>query len=138
MSYRDTFIAVSEDCPAQGEWPATKDDRPTAAAIQLRMLTEHPYRFTHDDVLFESSTLARTSPDAASETKAELRQTFFSRPQACLRASALPKRYGWGLHFDAEGKAAAYPAGSDEYTRLAADSSIVQTRGMRSKRKATT
>jgi hypothetical protein len=27
----------------------------------------------------------------------------------------LPKRYGWGLHFDAEGRIALVPVESDEY-----------------------
>lgn len=28
---------------------------------------------------------------------------YFSKPRACLRASMLPKKYGWGLHFDPDG-----------------------------------
>lgn len=134
MSYRDTFIAVSEDCKGRGEVPPHKEGKLTAAEIQLELLARHPYEYTHDEALFESSTLMREHPDASPEQKEELRAQFFSKPQACLRASALPKRYGWGLHFDEEGKGAAYPLDSEEYRRLAADSSLVQTRGMRSKR----
>lgn len=134
VSYRNAFIALSEDCPGRGEVPPHKEGKFTAAEIQLELLAHHPYRYTHDEVLFESSTLMREHPDASPAQKEELRAQFFSKPQACLRASALPKRYGWGLHFDAEGKGAAYAADSEEYRRLAADATLTQTRGMRSKR----
>jgi hypothetical protein len=134
VSYRNTFIAVSADCKGQGEVPPHKEGKLTAAEIQLELLARHPYRYTHDEALFESSTLMRENPDASPERKEELRAQFFAKPQACLRASALPKRYGWGLHFDAEGKGAAYPLDSEEYRRLASDLEVVQTRGMRSKR----
>lgn len=134
VSYRDTFIAVSEDCPGHGEAPPHKEGKLTAAEIQYELLARHPYRYTHDEALFESSTLMREHPAASGPEKEALRARFFSKSQACLRASALPKRYGWGLHFDAEGKGAAYAVGSEEYRRLAADASLTQTRGMRSKR----
>ncbi|RYG36422.1 hypothetical protein EON81_09825 [bacterium] len=127
MNYHATFISVSEDCSAKGEKPASKEGKTSVAEVQLEMLGESPYRFTQEDVLFKSSTAARENPELTKEE-------FFSRPQACLRASALPKRYGWGIHFDSEGKAAAYPAGSDEYRKFHEDESLKQLRGMRSKR----
>ncbi|WP_370583336.1 DUF6157 family protein [Pedobacter sp. ASV28] len=34
----------------------------------------------------------------------EARKLLFSKGQACLRASPLTKRYGWGIHSDHEGK----------------------------------
>jgi hypothetical protein len=48
---------------------------------------------------------------------------FFSKPCACMRTSPLPKTYGWGLHFNAEGKVAVVPVGSKEYQRLKNDPS---------------
>ena len=125
MSYSDTFIAASEDCPMVGEAPP--NGKRSIAEIQYAMLVEQPYRFTQDDVLFESSAerLAGEEGD---------REAFFSRPQACLRCSPLVKRWGWGIHFDSEGRAAAYAKGSPEYAKLADDSSLAQTRGMRAKR----
>ncbi len=55
------------------------------------------------------------SPDELAERGEELRQSFFGKPQACMRASMLPKRYGWGLHFNAEGKLAIVPLESEAY-----------------------
>jgi hypothetical protein len=34
---------------------------------------------------------------------------------ACLRASMLPKKYGWGIHFNSEGKMALVPMESPDY-----------------------
>ena len=47
--------------------------------------------------------------------RAALWEEFFGKPRACLRASMLPKKYGWGLHFDAEGRIALVPVESKEY-----------------------
>lgn len=59
---------------------------------------------------------------------------FFARPQACLRASPLPKTYGWGLHFDATGRVALYAVESPEYKRFIEDESISHLKAMRSRR----
>ena len=53
---------------------------------------------------------------------------------ACMRASPLPKSYGWGLHLDAEGKVALVAMESPEIRRLASSRAIAQTRAMRSRR----
>jgi hypothetical protein len=125
MGYANSFIAASEDCPMLGETPPS--GKRSIAEVQYEMLVLQPYRFTQDDVLFESSSARRAGEEGD-------REAFFAKPQACLRCSPLVKRWGWGIHFDAEGKAAAFPKGSEEYARLAQDSSLMQTRGMRSKR----
>lgn len=59
---------------------------------------------------------------------------FFSRPKACLRASPLPKQFGWNVHHDAEGRIAIHAVGSVEYARLGADTGVKVTPAMRSKR----
>jgi len=46
--------------------------------------------------------------------------TFYATPRACLRSSDLGKRYGWGIHADADGRLAVYAVGSAEYGALAA------------------
>ena len=51
-----------------------------------------------------------------------------------LRASGLGKRFGWGIHADAEGRVAIYAVDSERYQALARDPKIAQTRAMRSKR----
>ncbi|WP_309237962.1 DUF6157 family protein [Streptomyces albidus (ex Kaewkla and Franco 2022)] len=47
-----------------------------------------------------------------------MRRAFLSKPRPCLRASPLPKKYGFGLHFDDEGRVALCPVESEEYMRL--------------------
>src|SRR5688572_28463013 len=105
-NYQDTFIEVADDCPAlKGEIPPMKGDVRTIATIRFELIKKHPYKYTSDDVLFQ------VYADRNDLTKAEYkeaRKQFFSYRQPCLRASALTKRYGWGVHSDADGKVALY------------------------------
>ena len=126
MNDRNTFIAASEDCPKMGETPPS--GKQSVAEIHYEMLVEQPYRFTENDVLFESSAARRAGEKGDWEA-------FFANSPACLRTSPLVKRWGWGIHFDADGKTAAYAKGSEEYERLSQDGSLSQAKGMRSKRK---
>lgn len=127
LNYTDTFIAASEDGPDSATVPSRG-----IAQVQYEMLVGQPYQFRQEDVLFASSAEVRERPELRDDEA--LRREFFSKPQACLRASPLVKKWGFGIHFDAAGKAAAFAKGSDEYERWAADSSLYQTKGMRSKR----
>ncbi|WP_344308138.1 DUF6157 family protein [Brevibacterium samyangense] len=61
--------------------------------------------------------------------------TVFARGQPCLRSSPLAKRYGWGFHYDAEGRVALVPVGSPEYEAFVTDDSLTVVKAMRSKRK---
>ena len=65
-----------------------------------------------------------------------IRAAFFAKPHPCLRASPLPKRYGWGVHYDAHGRIALYAMESEDYRRLsrggAGDPALV--RAMRNRR----
>lgn len=130
-NYRDTFIEVAEDSPAaHAEEPPVKDD-PTIAQLHYELIAAHPYALTSDDVIFE--THARRSGIGEAERDAA-REAFFSKGQACLRSSPLGKRYGWGIHSDAEGRVALVARESDDYARLAADPAVAHTRAMRSRR----
>lgn len=123
-NYFDTFISTSEDCPARtGEEPPIKDPK-TAARIQFEMLLNHPYQYTSDDVIYASN----------GERRNINREEFFSKGQACFRSSPLVKRYGWGIHSDANGKIAIYPVESPEYNHYASNSQLKQLKGMRSSR----
>jgi hypothetical protein len=74
----------------------------------------------------------RRNIDAAD--RAEAREAFFAKDQACLRSSPLGKRYGWGIHHDSDGRVALVPLGSPECDALAGDPAVEQRRAMRSKR----
>lgn len=127
-NYVDTFIEVAEDCPVEAA-VAPPERRPaTVARLQYDALIDAPYRYTSDDVVFgvhaARAGVAETERDAA-------RAAFFSKGQPCLRSSPLAKAYGWGFHFDANGKVALVPLGSSEYAKLAATDGLHHKRAMR-------
>ena len=51
-----------------------------------------------------------------------------------MRASGLGKRFGWGVHADAEGRVAIYAVDGKRYQALARDPGLKQVRAMRTKR----
>jgi hypothetical protein len=132
----NTLIRVAEDCPARrGEEPQLRGGQPTVAVLQFRMIAGAPYKYTSDDVVFATSSAGRMLDTKAGKKERSLaRETFFSRGQACMRASPLGKRFGWGVHADAEGRIALFAVDSKRYQALAGDPEVAQTRAMRSKR----
>ena len=122
LNYFSTLIAVADDCPVTTSVvPTAKSGKKTAAVLQYEMLAGNPFGLTQEDVLFESWLAREASAEGLSEEeRGLLRDAFFAKPQACLRSSPLPKKYGWGLLFDAEGRVALCPMESEEYQRLAA------------------
>jgi hypothetical protein len=128
-NYSETFIAVASDCPAtRGETPSKPG---SIAAIQLELLQANPYAIDSDDLLFEVHARRTGITDA---DRAAARAAYFAKPQACLRASPLVKRHGWGLHHDAQGRVAAFGVESDAYRELAARADLKQVAGMRGRR----
>ena len=131
-NYTGTFIQVADDCPVEAaEQPPVGGEAPTVAALQYALVSEHPYALTSDDVLFEVHATRQSIPV---EARPQARAAFFAKDQACLRSSPLGRRYGWGIHHDAESRVALVPLGSAEYQALAADPSVRQLKAMRSRR----
>ena len=130
-NYFNTFIEVSDDCPvSQGEIPPTKADR-SIANIQFEMISQNPYKFTSDEILFHCHATKKGLAESGLNHEKEL---FFSKGQACLRCSPLTKRYGWGVHHDEDGKVALYSKGSEEYEKLVNDKTLKIVKAMRSKK----
>jgi len=124
-NYCNTFIEIADDCQATAaKTPPSKEPK-SAAQIEYEMLIDNPYFYTSDDVLYESN----------GKRKGIAREDFFSKGQPCFRASALIKRYGWGVHHNQDEKIAIFAVESDEYKRLASDESIKHVRAMRSSKK---
>ncbi len=75
-------------------------------------------------------------PEERISRKDEIWGALFSKSHPCLRASMLPKRYGWGVHFNAEGKIALYAKESPEYDHFTSheDAGVKLLNAMRSKR----
>lgn len=135
--YFDTFIGIAPDSTATAAAEPPAGENPSVAARTYRMIAEAPYTHTSDDVIFTVWADRRGIADA---NRAAAREEFFSKGQACLRASDLGKRYGWGVHADDAGRVALYPLGSAEYDSLAAGvdpgdgRAVVVKQAMRSRR----
>lgn len=119
-TYTDTFIVVATDSRAvNAEIPAPRGEQPTVPALEHKLLSEHPYKFTHENLILEVHRL-----------RLRLNEAEFSNRESELRA--LPKRYGWGIHFDAHSHMAIYPLESAEYAKLSEDEGVTQVSAMRS------
>jgi hypothetical protein len=98
--------------------PRRPTGRPTVATIQHGLLAEQPYVYRQSDVLLRTHAIKRgIDVDALPDGGASLRAELFARPQACLRASPLGKKHGWGIHFDRDGRAALVGSGTATYDR---------------------
>ena len=99
------------------------------------MLSSNPYVYTEEELLFLVHVRRQGIPSREIESKhQELLDDLFSRPRACLRTSALPKRYGWGIHVDPDGRIALFAMESEEYRRLSTDTRLTQLVAMRNHR----
>ncbi len=119
---RDTFVLVAPDCPASAAVvPRARASGPTVAALQHELLTARPYTLTLEDLMLAVHVRREgLSPAEAEERAAEIREHVLGKPYPCMRASPLPKTYGWGVHYDGEGRIALYGVESVEYARFAA------------------
>jgi hypothetical protein len=99
------------------------------AGRHYALLVAAPYTMTSDDLLF--AVHAAKNDLAVTD---EARAAFFVQPKACLRASPLPKQFGWGVHHDAATRIALHAVGSTEYARLLNDAAVKKVAAMRSKR----
>lgn len=135
MNYIETFILVAEDCPAQhGVEPTIKAGKPKPIhAIQYDLMAHSPYQHTQEDILYT----VYAERQAAASKEVASRAEYFKKGRACLRASSLTKRYGWGVHFDEKGRAALYSRDSAEYFAFAEghNPAVKLLKAMRNKRK---
>ncbi len=96
------------------------------------------YAYTQEEALFEVHARHKNIPPEELAARGdELRAEFYAKPTACFRASMLPKKYGWGIHFDETGRMALVAMESPDYRRFA-EGEVAGVRllaGMRSSRK---
>ena len=131
-NYFDTFIEVADDCPAvTSQIPPVNANAPSVATIQFELISQHPYGFTSDEIIFHVYAIKN---DLATSDYAIAKKEFFSKGQACLRSSALVKRYGWGIHADHRGKVALIGLETDDYKKYCSDISLKKVKAMRSKK----
>ena len=99
--------------------------------VEYELLAKHPYTYTERDVAFEVYATLHDipTPDRPTEQK-----EFLSKGHPHLRVSPLAKRYGWGIHNNAEGKIALIAIESPEYEQLLNDPRITKIKAFRSTR----
>lgn len=114
-NYINTFIAVAPDSTASCGAAPPEKTKPTIANAMHRILSQNPYKYTYDDVLFEVFADRSEIPQG---NRAAARKDYFSKPKACLRASDLTKKYGWGAHVDEKSSVALYGVESEDYAEL--------------------
>ncbi|MFY0804666.1 DUF6157 family protein [Peribacillus frigoritolerans] len=133
MSYKNTLITISEDSKvSSAKVPVIRNEKPTIAYIEHDLINNNPYKFTQEDVQFKTYLIKN---QMESKNAAQLREQFFSKSKACFRASPLVKNYGWGIHYNNQGKVAIYDVNSEMYNQLLKQDDITKLKGMRSKRK---
>ncbi|MFG2196852.1 DUF6157 family protein [Streptomyces sp. NPDC048639] len=120
--------STADDCPlTAGVVPPLRGGRKTVAVQQCEMLAEGTERLTQEDVLFLSWLRRQPRPDEFTQAEtASLRAEFFSKDQPCLRTSPLPKTYGFGLLFDADGVVSLCPMESEEYQCIVGDAGDIR------------
>jgi hypothetical protein len=114
--YIDTFITIAPDCPAKEGIKPLKAS--SIAGLEYALLSQNPYALTGDELIFAVHLRHKQiGEDAGLDA---VRKALFSKPHPCLRTSMLPKRYGWGAHYDQRGRIALYGAETDAYRCFAA------------------
>jgi len=121
-NYFNTFIAVAPDTVAKASQTPPNSIKCSVARKEWEILSKNPYTYTGDDIAFMTRGMGFEWDE------------FFARGQACFRTSALCKRYGYGIHFDNDGKIALIPMESEAYKLFLNDANIKQTQSMRNKK----
>lgn len=128
-NYFNTFIEVAEDTKVdQGTIPPTKVNK-TIAETQYEIISKNPYKYTSDDIFF---LVYADRNDLIQTEYKQARERFFSKGQACFRASPLTKTYGFGVHCDHQGKVAIYGLETNEYQTYLSDANIKKVKAMKS------
>jgi hypothetical protein len=132
MNYYDTLIEVADDCPAsEAQVPQAGGAKRTKALVEYELLVRRPYKYSEEDIAFETYAALHDIPKASRPTE---REKFLSKGHPHLRVSPLAKRYGWGIHNNSQGKIALIAVESTEYSRLVNDPSTTKIKAFRSKR----
>lgn len=130
------FIEIAPDSTLKAAVvPQERNGKPTITTIEYELLTKRPYRYTLSELKFATWTIHK--PIGAEELKAnrqKLRDAFFAKSYACMRASPLTRKYGWGAHYDEQGHIAIYAVESREYKNFVQDKNMKKYSAMHSKR----
>jgi hypothetical protein len=132
MNYHDTLIEVADDCPAtKAQVPHARGAKKTKAVVEYQLLIQHPYTCNEEDIAFQVYAALHDIPKATLPTE---RKKFLSKGHPHLRVSPLAKRYGWGIHNNADGKIALIAVESPAYKQHLHDPGTTKIKAFRSSR----
>lgn len=136
MNPVNQFIEIAPDCTLRAAVvPEDKAGKTSIATIEFELLHSEPYGYTLQELKFATHVQRKLiTPAELKFHRQQLWDELFSKPYACMRASPLTKKYGWGAHYDEQGKIAIYAIESEEYQRFVNDKSMKKFFAMRSKR----
>jgi hypothetical protein len=137
MNYFDTFIRVAPDCPVTvAVVPSSRRVQKSIPQIEYELLVANPYKIMQEELLFTVHVQRKGIGESELDSRRDvIWKEFFGKSRACLRASMLPKKYGWGLHFNAEGRISLVAMESEEYQRFVSGTQgITVLMAMRNKR----
>jgi hypothetical protein len=118
--YTNTFVQVAPDSTAvTGIVPPMRGESKTVPLIEYELLASQPYKLTQHELIFETYIVRQgITANEAKRRRTAIWNELFQKSYPCLRASMLTKKYGWGAHYDAEGRIALHAIDSREYARL--------------------
>ncbi|SEQ48225.1 hypothetical protein SAMN05216232_2570 [Virgibacillus subterraneus] len=132
MNYYSTFILISDDSPVQAsKIPVSNREKRTISEIEYALLHENPGYYTQDELQFEVHMIHKGIPK---ENRHGEKILFLEKSRACMRASSLPKRFGWGIYFDTYGNAEMIPVETEKYQELKQQDQIKKVKAMKSKK----
>jgi hypothetical protein len=130
------FIEIAPDCTLKAAVvPVAKAGTRSIATIEYELLHGKPYGYTLQELKFATHVQHKLiAPVELKSHRNRLWDEFFTKPYACMRASPLTKKFGWGAHYDEQGKIAIYAVESLEYQHFVNDKAMKKYCAMRSKR----
>lgn len=134
MKITNRFVSVCEDSKAMiSKIPPIKEgaQERTIARLHYDLLHDRPYHYDMDSFGFEVFCLKNNIDEA---DRADHFEAFIAKGQPCMRCSPLTKTYGFGAHYNEDGKISIFPMQSDEYAKMLADKNIKIEKAMRNKR----
>ncbi len=135
--YTNTFVQIAPDSTATtGIVPTMRGDSKTVPLIEYELLTQSPHQLTQHELIFETYVQRQgITPSEAKRRRQSIWDELFQKSYPCMRASTLTKKYGWGAHYDTEGRLALHAVDSKEYAQFTQpNSGVALVFAMRSKR----
>jgi hypothetical protein len=117
--YVNAFITTAPDCPlAVGTVPT---HAMSIAGIEHSLLLDCPYEYMAHELIIDVHRRHKRVDDVELE---DFKALLFTKSHACMRLSMLTKRWGWGVHYNEQGRMALYGAETDEYRQFAMRSDL--------------